>query len=89
MLVQRVAPGGLGEELGLQGGTMSVKLAEQEDLLLGGDIILTVNGVEMSTEALPRLQEVFTRIRPGDPIRVVALRAGEKIELVATYRPRS
>ncbi len=88
MLVQRVAPGGLGEELGLEGGSFPIRLAEQEDLLVGGDIILSVNNVPMSVESLGQLNQVFDQIRPGDPIRVVALRAGEQIVLTTRYAPR-
>jgi S1-C subfamily serine protease len=88
LLVQRVASGGLGDALGLEGGFVSIKLAEQENLLIGGDIVLSVNGVAMSVEDLPRIQDVFARLRPGSPIRVTALRAGEIIELVTTYSPR-
>ena len=65
-----------------------MKLAEQEDLLIGGDIILSVNNVPMSVESLGQLKQVFDQIRPGDPIRVVALRAGEQIVLTARYAPR-
>ena len=51
LLVQRVAAGSPAERLGLRGGTMPVAFG-QETILLGGDVILAVEGIGLGTPQL-------------------------------------
>jgi len=91
MLVQRVAQGSLGEELGLKGGTFALPVPGSErKLILGGDIILSFQGVRMdgTEEALDQIDAQLRNLRPGSPITLLVLRAGEQFETSAQYSPQ-
>jgi S1-C subfamily serine protease len=91
MLVQRVAQGSLGERLGLKGGTIALPIPGSErKLILGGDIVLSIQGVRIdgTEEALDRLDELFSNLRPGSPITLLVLRAGEQFETSVQYSPQ-
>lgn len=84
ILVQRVARGTLGERLGLRGGSMRATVLDQE-LLLGGDVILEMMGVIIGTGDYgpieERVREAFAGLKPGGAVQVKVLRAGEIMEL--------
>lgn len=82
MLVQRVAKDSPAAEIGLQGGAMVVTI-EGEDLVLGGDIIIEVQGIPFGIENYSKIQELMSRLRPNDTIAVKVLRGGEQLELRA------
>jgi serine protease Do len=88
VLVQRVARGSLGEELGLRGGELSISIGDQ-NLIVGGDVILETLGVQMdgTIESFDRIRQTARGLRPGDPITVAVLRAGQRIELTGVYVP--
>ncbi len=81
LLVQRVARGSLGERLGLEGGTVSATV-DGEDLILGGDILLTIQGVPIATATrIEQLRATVGNLKPGDQIVVTALRGGKEVTL--------
>ncbi len=78
ILVQKVvllSPLGL---LGVQGGKYEATI-EGEELLLGGDIILSINGVKIATDdaSLSKLANVLKSSEDKSPITVEVLRGGE------------
>jgi len=81
-LVQRVAKGSLGWRLGIRPGAFRLS-NEGSDLLLGGDIILSVNGMEIlaGDAARDRLYERMSTLAPGERVVTRVLRAGQVIEL--------
>ncbi|HKQ61238.1 MAG TPA: trypsin-like peptidase domain-containing protein [Candidatus Polarisedimenticolaceae bacterium] len=87
MLVQRVVPGSPAERLGLLAGNLPVEL-EGETVLLGGDVILEVDGIPL---ARPGAREAILRAlrtrAPGQALPVVVLRAGQRLELTSPGRP--
>jgi len=85
-LVQRVAEGSPGARLGLRPGTVRVAI-DGNGLLLGGDIILSVNGVEVADESHDRIYESVSKLKPGERLVVGVLRWGRVIELAATSEP--
>ena len=90
LLVQRVARGSPADELGLQGGSLPVRIGD-EILLVGGDIILAVDGIELGDPGAyetirRRLMQVQTS---GGSLRATILRAGQSIELTGTVRRRA
>jgi len=89
VLVQRVARGSLGEELGLRGGGLSISIGEQS-LIVGGDVLLETLGVQMdgTIESFDRIRQLAQGLRPGDRITVTVLRAGQQMELTGIYAPR-
>ena len=82
MLVQRVARNSPAETLGLKGGDMVATIAGQE-ILIGGDIILSVQGLPVLPDSYDDITEKLTEVNPGDEVTVVVLRAGRLVELKA------
>jgi S1-C subfamily serine protease len=80
-LVKSVAKGSPGEEAGLRGGTKLVTIDGQQ-VVLGGDIILTVNGAPASSAAdMMKIRDQLSALKSGDELRVVVLRAGKINEM--------
>jgi len=82
LLVQRVAAQSLSARAGLQGGRIPATIQDQR-VLLGGDIILKVQGIQLGTETMTKIKESVNRARLGDNVTLTVLRAGEILELTA------
>ena len=83
-LVTTVAKGSLAERLGLKGGDLAAVIDNQE-VLLGGDIILEIGGTVVDNNR-ETYRSVFTRIAntaPHASVRCKVLRGGRIIELAA------
>jgi serine protease Do len=82
LLVQRIAEGSPAQRVGLRAGALPVAVGEQR-LLIGGDIILAVEGIALgTTDAYENIRRRLIELRAGgNPIRVTVLRGGETIEL--------
>jgi len=82
LLVQRVAAGSPAEQLGLRGGSVPATIGE-ESLLLGGDVILAVDGIGLGgAGAYESIRRRLIEVRAGGGgLRVWVLRSGETIEL--------
>jgi len=81
-LVQRVAEGSPGWRLGIRPGTLRASIGGS-DLLLGGDIILSVNGIEVleGQASFESIYESLNNLKPGERIVTRVLRAGQVVEL--------
>jgi serine protease Do len=79
-IVKTVAKGSPGDQIGLRGGRMIVRIAGQ-DVPLGGDIILSVGGLSASPANLAKIRDMLGRLPPGTPFKVSVLRAGQVLEL--------
>ena len=84
ILVQNVATGSLAERLGLRPSVIPVKIGERE-ILLGGDIILMVEGIEVGREFenMAQIIEALAALPDGATIYVTVLRDGEQRVLSA------
>ncbi len=83
LLVQRVARNSPGARLGLLPGFLPAKIGDF-DLVLGGDIILEVDGFPVGTfESYIPLRQHLADIEKGQTITVKVLRHGRMIELTA------
>jgi S1-C subfamily serine protease len=85
LLVQRVAEGSPAERLGLRGGTLPATLG-QESFVLGGDIVLAVEGISIGAPSAyelirRRLIEIQAARRS---VRVTVLRDGKAVEISAS-----
>src|SRR6266404_1310206 len=82
ILVQRVAEGSPGWRLGIRPGTLRASI-EGSDLLLGGDVILSVNGIEVleGNASFQRIYESLSNLKPGEQLVARVLRAGQVVEL--------
>ena len=80
-LVERVAGGSPGSQLGLHPGSFRVTI-EGESVLLGGDVVLEVLGIPILDEAaLEKVPAALARLSTGDLITVKVLRGGKVVEL--------
>lgn len=81
ILVQHVADRSPAERMGLLDGDTPAKIGDEE-LLLGGDVILEVMGVTLDTPAaLGKIQAVIRDLLPGQRLTLTVLRGGRRVEL--------
>lgn len=84
LLVQHVAVRSAAEKLRLRPGRLEAEIGDQK-LVIGGDIVLAVSGLEVRAEAerLQEIQERLLQLGPDDRLSLTVLRGGEVIELSA------
>lgn len=84
LLVQRVAVRSAAEKLRLRPGRLEAQI-EGQRLVIGGDIVLAISGLEVRAEAerLEQIQERLLQLGPDDELRLTVLREGKVIELSA------
>jgi putative serine protease PepD len=75
LLVGTLDPGGPAKKAGLVGGTTDVVVGG-ESYLVGGDVIVAVDGSPVS--AFEQLREAVARKKPGDKIKLDIVRNGSK-----------
>jgi serine protease Do len=80
-LVKTIARGSPAEAIGLRGGT-KIAVIDGEQIAVGGDIILKVQGIPVSGLAdYEKIRTVLAQAPPGAALSVTILRAGRVIEL--------
>jgi S1-C subfamily serine protease len=80
-LVKSVAKGSPGDEAGLVGGT-KVFTVGGEQFVLGGDIILSIEGVPADSAAnMMKIRDHLATLKPGAPITATILRKGRVLDL--------
>lgn len=84
MLVQKVAPDSMAAKLGIKPGYIPAQIAGAK-VLLGGDIITSINGtrVEGSEKGMQQLVRGFNRVEIGDTLTINIVRRGQEVELSA------
>ena len=83
LLIETIEPGSPAEKLGLQGGTLPLTIGVQE-FLLGGDVILKVNGEALVT--MDAVTRIARSLKVGDKLTVEYWRAG-KVNTVSVVLP--
>ncbi len=78
ILIERVVPGGPAAQAGIRGGTRSV-LAGLQELRIGGDVLVAVNGKELASQM--DLNLLLNRAWPGDTITLTIVRDGKKMDV--------
>ena len=81
MLIERVTPGGAAAKAGVRGGNRSV-LAGLQELRIGGDVLIAVNGNEVTSQT--SLNLILNRSQPGDMVTLTIIRDGKKMNLPVT-----
>ena len=79
-LVKTVAKGSPADEIGLRGSTQIVSISGQE-VPLGGDIILSVEGIPAAAANVGKIRDMMNTLPAGSPYKVSILRAGQVLEL--------
>ena len=84
LLVQGIAAGSLAERLNLRPSAIPTTIGEME-ILLGGDIIVMVQGIQVGGELenMERIIQTLASLPDGDEIFITVLRDGEQIVLSA------
>jgi len=96
VLVQRIGEGSISSQLGINPGTLRVTIRGM-DILLGGDVILSVNNIAIidptsaqslgsftSDENYEKIYNSVAALKPGDPIVVTVFREGKVLKLTTT-----
>ncbi len=78
ILIEHVVPGGPAAQAGIRGGTRSV-LAGLQELRVGGDVLVAVNGKELASQM--DLNLLLNRAWPGDTITLTIVRDGKKMDI--------
>jgi S1-C subfamily serine protease len=79
-IVKTVAKDSPGDQIGLRGSTMIASIAGQE-VPLGGDIIMSVNGISAASANIAKIRDSMNTLPPGGTFKVSILRAGQILEL--------
>ena len=81
-LVKSVAKGSPAEAVGIKGGTKLATI-DGEPIVVGGDIILTVQGIPVGAGVAEyeKIREALVQLPPGAPMNITVLRAGQVMEL--------
>ena len=83
-LVKSVAKGSPGDDAGLRGGTRVVTIDGQQ-MVLGGDIILSVEGIAASNPSnMVKIRDHLATLKQGADIKATVLRGGRVIDLKGT-----
>jgi S1-C subfamily serine protease len=87
VLVHHVAHGSIAADVGLRPGIIPAQIAGEE-IKLGGDILVAVQGIPLGThfENVPQIRETIGRLPPGAEVRMTVLRGGEQVDLAAPKR---
>lgn len=85
-LVQQVAENSPAARLGLRPEGIESQIGLNE-MLLGGDVILEVVGIQVSEGCYEKIQNRLSHTKPRDIITVKVLRAGGILQLSATRDP--
>jgi S1-C subfamily serine protease len=97
-LVQRIGEGSVGSRLRINGGTLRVTI-QGTDLLLGGDIILSVNDIDVTAptmtdsfalaagDSYDHTVNTIASLKAGDQLVLKVLREGKIVKLTTTIEP--
>lgn len=85
MLVERAVEGSPAARAGIRGGTRAVR-AQMRVLLIGGDVIVAINGQKISNQLDLNVQ--LNRHRPGDVITITLYRGRRKMDVSVTLGDR-
>ncbi len=78
ILIERVDPGGPAARAGIRGGNRTV-VAGLQELNIGGDVLIAINGKEVTSQM--DLNLLLNRARPGDTVTLTIVRDGMKMDV--------
>jgi S1-C subfamily serine protease len=80
-LIKSVAKGSPADDAGLRGGTVFATIGG-EQLVLGGDVILSAEGIQMGSAAnIAKIRDLLAGRASGSPFKATVLRTGRVIEV--------
>ncbi len=84
-LVETVEPGSAADRAGIRGGTLPVQWGMQE-IILGGDIITSVNGMRLQT--LDDATSAVRALEIGQTVEITLVRQGQEMKVSAKISER-
>jgi S1-C subfamily serine protease len=78
IMIERVTPGGPAAQAGIRGGNRVV-LAGLQQLVIGGDILVAINGKPVTDQN--DLTLLLNRAQPGDIVALTIVRSGKKMDV--------
>ena len=82
-LIKTVVKGSPAGDWGLRGGDKFATIAG-ESIVLGGDIVLSVNGVQANSVAnMVKVKDAMSAATSGTPLKITILRAGRVLDIAA------
>ena len=81
LLIQQVTPGGPAAKAGIRGGNRPL-LAGLQQLRIGGDVLVALNGTAVANQA--DLTLLLDRSQPGDTVTLTIIRNGKKMNVPVT-----
>ena len=81
ILIERVISGGPGANAGIRGGDRAV-LAGLRQILVGGDVLVAIDGQKISNQL--DLNLILNRKRPGDTVTATVYRGKRKMDIRVT-----
>ena len=85
LLVERAVPGGPADQAGIHGGNRTV-VAGMQELRIGGDVLVAMNGKEIQNQQ--DLNLLLNRERPGDVVTLTVYRGKQKLDLKVSLGER-
>ena len=79
-LIKTVAKGSPADAAGMRGGTILATIGG-EQVVLGGDIMLSVEGIQAEAANIIKIRDLLATKAPGSPFKATVLRAGRVLEL--------
>jgi S1-C subfamily serine protease len=79
-LIKTVAKGSPADAAGMRGGTILATIGG-EQIVLGGDIMLSVEGIQAAAANIAKIRDLLATKAPGSPFKATVLRAGRVLEL--------
>ena len=80
VLVQRVAEGSIAWRWGIHAGNLRANV-EGAEFILGGDVILRVNDVQVEQNSHDDIYASIGRLKPGDNLVINVFRQGQIVKL--------
>ena len=88
LLVKQVVADSIAGRLGLRGGDR-LALVEGQQLVVGGDIVLAVQGIPVAARSdMKKVYEALDALKPGEEMRATVLRGGRVVELTTRWNGR-
>ena len=78
LLIERAVPGGPADQAGVKGGNRTV-VAGLQELRIGGDVLVAMNGKEIQNQQ--DLNLLLNRERPGDVVTLTIYRGKQKMDV--------
>jgi S1-C subfamily serine protease len=85
-LIVQTTDGGPAADAGLKGAGDETIMFQGQEIEIGGDVIVAVDGEELEGETA--LSRVVTERRPGDTVEIEVIRDGERRTIEVTLEPR-